>query len=1848
MPYSGRPFHRIHVCLRSIRGCLLVTSPHRALPHPSRRTVGSILTRAMCVTLLLNFALACAPAVAQTSYAFSGSTTVGQTSPPVSVSVTMIAGGVAAAPEALTLGIPNADFLESGGTCSEGTTYSTGQQCNVTVIFQPKYPGVRSGAVVLLSNNGTFLGSTLLTGTATGSLSVLSPGEIDTVAGVTDWLYQGDGVLATEAPIFLPMGVAIDAKGNLYLADSNNDRIRRVDGQTGLISTVVGNGTSGYSGDGGLATVARISNPGGLILDGAGNLYFADSNNDVIRRVDAVSGIITTVAGIPQMNGYTGSGGLATSARLSKPEGLALDAAGDLYIADTGNHAIREVSATTGTISTVAGTGVPGYNGDHILAVDAELSGPWSLSLGPDGSLYIADTTNQRVRTVTAATGMITTVAGTGTQGASGDGALATAALLNAPAAVLLDPAGNLYIADSGNNRIREISAATGNIQTLSGGSTEGFSGDGGPANLASMYGPYALVFDQSGNLFFSDMFNNRVREIHASVATLPAFPVMRVGKVSVPQIQGLLNNGNANLTVATPTLLNAALDLATTTCNAGSILTFNTAGNLCNFGVDFAPVSVGADVLGTVTAPSNAGNSPGIIHFSGQVLTVQPTTLSLSSSQNPSLIGTAVTFTATVSAGGDTTSGTVSFLNNGTPIAGCGDITEGSNQKAACSTTALPLGTSSISASYSGDANDASSVSPTILEVIKQPATIMLTASPNPAVVTATVALTATATAATGTPTGTVTFYDGATVIGSANLNSGGIASFSTASLAVGTQSLTAQYSGDTTNAADTSRAVNEVVQQATTTTTLSSSGTTATVGTSVTFTATVTSANGPTPAGTVEFMNGSIVLGNGTVSANGTATLVLSSLSPGTYSIVAAYGADTDDATSSSTPLTETIQQISTTTALSASTNPISTGATLNLSVAVAATGTSSNGGTLSGNVTFSEGPTVYGTVGINSAGDAILPITTLSTGSHFILASYSGNTNYAPSTSAVLDEAVLSTATITTLSSPAITTLAGETASFTAIVSSATAIPTGSVAFEEGGVSIGQAQLNAQGIATFSTRALAVGTQIITAIYGGNGNYNSSTSAALQHTVVLATPSLILTGPSTAVDAGTTFGLTATLSSNGAPPSGTLTLHNGATTIATQSVSAGGTFSFANLSLGVGTYQLTAAFSGDTDNASAVSVPVTLTVQLTPTVTALSSSVNPATLGQSLTFTATTAGGMPTPTGAIVFLDGATVLGSSAVNTNGTATFITAALAFGTHSITANYGGDSDHAISISNALNEKIVQPASALLSSSVNPAIFGANVLFTVKITGAGAQMPSGTVAFRDGTLALGTVTLDNTGIATIQIATLPVGSDIITASYSGDTNYSSASASLTQTIQSATTQVTLGISQNPAIYATPVTFTSTVTGNGGIVQAGTVNFTDAGASIGSAALSSTGAAVLTVSTLTPGAHAIVANYSGETDIGASSSTPQALVVKELTTAALASTANPTATLSSIVLSANVINSGVGEPTGAVTFTDGPNLLGTVTLNVSGLASLTVPSLGAGNHSLVASYAGDAENFSSTSSSLIEGVQLRPTTTALSSSATDPNNPLQITLISVVGWSGPIAPTGAMTFTVGSTILGSTQLDSIGVATLNVTLASATEEIIATYSGDASYASSTSLATTISGGTATQFTVQLSPSTLTLQSKQHATTTVTLTSLAGFSDTLQLGCLGLPNAATCTFSTPQVSLVANGTTTVKLIVDTGDPLGAGSTAALGKKPTSGILLCLLPCLLCIGLGARQRKVRAGALLIFLLMVSATFLTTGCAGLSVNGTPAGTYTFKVTASGKGSGATISQTVALTVTQ
>lgn len=1757
----------------------------------------------------------------------------------------MTASNMAGTPYALTGGAPGSDFtLVSGGTCSANVSYLAGQQCTVAVQFAPTAAGLRTGAVVLTALDGSKMATATLAGMGVGGLPVLVPGQIDTVAGNGAWIYHGDGVPATQAPIFLPTAIIADGAGNLFLSDSSNNRIRRVDAQTGLIATIAGTGTPGFSGDGGPASYAAISSPSGLVMDGAGDLFFADSGNHVIRRIDAISGIITTIAGVPGSQGYSGDGLAATAAQLTLPQGLAFDARQTLYIADTGNNVVRAVNPVTGVIRTVAGTGVAGFNGDNRSATGAQLNTPWNIAFGTDGSLYIADLNNNRVRKVDSS-GNISTVAGSGVRGFAGDGSPAQNAELEGPAALAFDPAGNFYIADSGNNRVRRVNASDGTIQTIAGNDSEQFAGDAGPANAASLYGPYALFLDQSGNLFVADMFHNRVRRISATSIALQ-YSTIRVGNVSPPQPEGFENDGNAAMTLTPIVLNNAALDPVTTTCAAGSAMAPDSP---CNLGVEFAPTAIGVNVTGSVTLTPAGGGGPAVVNVSGQVLSVNPTAVALTSGSNPSVVGNAVTFNATVASAGTALTGTVVFLDGSTTLC---SVALGAGGSAVCSTSTLALGSHTITARYSGDSDDASSVSGALQQIVKQSPSVSLVVSPNPAIVTGTVAFSVTVTAPTGTPTGTVTFFDGTSPIGSANLNASGVANFSTTQLAAASHALSVAYAGDSLNAAAQSNVVNETVQLAATSTALAASTTSIAVGINITFTSIVTSSNGPVPTGTVAFSDGTATLGTATLNTSGIAVLSTSSLTPGAHNIVATYSGDSGNATSTSMTVVVTIQQIATATALISDLNPANSGASIDFKASVAMVAGSAADGPVTGAVIFSDGATVLGMGTLDINGNAILTVNTLAVGPHTITAAYGGNTNYAPSTSSALVESVNLTGTVTVLASSASSSLAGNAVVFTATVSSAaatpTGTPTGAVVFNDGSIYLGQGTLNTQGIASVTASSLTVGSHRLTAVYSGDVNYHGSTSAPMLQTVSLATISLSIAGPSTPVDAGTTLSLTGTLSSNGIAPTGALMLKDGAATIATQNVSAGGSFTFTTSTLALGAHTLSVSYTGDGHDAAAVSNSLAVVIQQAATTTSLTTSMNPSIVGQAITFTSTVSSSSAGVAGTVTFQDGSAALGSVPLSANGTATFATAGLAFGPHAISAVYSGDTNHAGSSSPAIGEQIVQAATAVLTSAPNPSTSGTNAVFSVHIGGVGALIPTGTATFSDGANALGVVTLDAAGNGALQTSALAVGSHSISAAYSGDANYAVSSTALIQTVVSANTQITLSGGANPAIYGASLSLTAAIASNGGIAT-GTVTFTDGGSAIGNSLLNSNGVAVLTLSTLSPGSHTIVANYAGDGKAGASASTPLLVTVSQLTSTTLASNTNPTSTLSAVVLIAAVANSGAGQATGIVTFNDGGTQLGTAALDATGRATLTVPSLSAGNHSFQALYGGDSTDFPSTSAILTEGVQLRSTATALSASQTNAGNTQQVTLIGVVRSTGPVAPTGVITFTSGATVVGSGSIDATGVATLTIFLQNNTQNIVASYGGDAAYAASSSLATTVSGGVATQFTFQISPTSITLQSKQRSTVNLSLVSLNGFADTLQFGCAGLPSAATCTFSKPQVALAANGSGTIQLTVDTGDPLGAGSEASVVRRGNSTALLCFVPGTFLLGIVfVRRRRLGLPRLLLTLLAVGTILGASGCNGLSINGTPPGTYAFKVVVSGQGTGATQTQDVTLTVTQ
>ncbi len=333
-----------------------------------------------------------------------------------------------------------------------------------------------------------------------------------TAGGNGSTSFAGDGGQSVASGINTPWGLAADGLGRIYFSDTALHAVRRI-GTGGVVTTIAGTGTAGSTGDGGQATAARLNGPTRLTLDAAGNLYIADSANNKIRKVTISTGVITTVVGTGTA-GNTGDGGQATAARLRNPYDVAFGPDGSMYIADRGNHKIRKVDMSTGVITTVAGNGSAGYNGDEIAATSARLNNPYGVDVDGDGNLYIADNDNERVRVVDTS-GNIHTFAGTGVATIDGDGGPATEAGLHKPQYVQVTPSGDVYISESNNNRVRLV--RNGQIDTIAGSGQFGYLGDGGPALFSTWSRPAATVLDNQGNLWVADRGNRRLRVISAS-----------------------------------------------------------------------------------------------------------------------------------------------------------------------------------------------------------------------------------------------------------------------------------------------------------------------------------------------------------------------------------------------------------------------------------------------------------------------------------------------------------------------------------------------------------------------------------------------------------------------------------------------------------------------------------------------------------------------------------------------------------------------------------------------------------------------------------------------------------------------------------------------------------------------------------------------------------------------------------------------------------------------------------------------------------------------------------------------------------------------------------------------------------------------------------------------------------------------------------------------------------------------------------------------------------------------------------------------------------------------------------
>ncbi len=587
----------------------------------------------------------CQGQIARVSEDF-GPTAVGTVSVPRSIAYHLT--GLSAAPYVFASGA--ADFGITGKmTCSDPNN------CAVAVTFSPHVPGLRQGSVLVKDSvSNALLAVTPLVGTGVAPQTSIMPGAISTIAGA------GNGLKA-------PVSVAVDPLGNLILGDASANMVFKYTMATGQLSIVAGKGTPGYGGDGQRATAATLNGPAGVALDNAGNVYIADTGNNVIRMVDANTQVITTVAGGGSNYGKDGlgDGGLATGASLTSPTAVAVDRTGNVYISDTGNNLVRKID-TAGIISIVAGSGpavvsTPGIDGlgDAGSATTAILAKPAGLAVDIAGThLYIADANDNLIRVVDLTKNQIGVSAGMagGPAGFQGDGARATSASLNAPKAVALDPAGNLYIADSKNHVVRRVDVISGIITTVTGTQN----------GVASA--PSGLALDSAGALFIADLGNAIIQRVTMGGQSYH-LPDTVIGHLSSTQTVTVVNTGNADLAIANINFpANVVQKVSGNGNDCSGAVTLHPGAN-CQILFAFAPTTAG-NISASLVVHDNSINNPN----SSQVVSIFGSGLLASSGGIISTAGAATMTTApSDSSAGPLSATSVNFGNqpqwtSGTP----------------------------------------------------------------------------------------------------------------------------------------------------------------------------------------------------------------------------------------------------------------------------------------------------------------------------------------------------------------------------------------------------------------------------------------------------------------------------------------------------------------------------------------------------------------------------------------------------------------------------------------------------------------------------------------------------------------------------------------------------------------------------------------------------------------------------------------------------------------------------------------------------------------------------------------------------------------------------------------------------------------------------------------------------------------------------------------------------------------------------------------------------------------------------------------------------------------------------
>jgi hypothetical protein len=823
-------------------------------------------------------------------------------------------------------------------------------------------------------------------------------------------------------------------------------------------------------------------------------------------------------------------------------------------------------------------------------------------------------------------------------------------------------------------------------------------------------------------------------------------------------------------------------------------------------------------------------------------------------------------------------------------------------------------------------------------------------------------------------------------------------------------------------------------LLSAAATTTTLAASSDPILLGQIIALTATV-SATGSSPnAGTVTFMDGTTVIGTANVdSTTHQAIGFTNSLTLGTHPLTAVYNGTTNFSTSTSSVTTETVDpttdltpnsDVTTTTTLTSSQSPIGGGLVVALIAHVSATS-----GSPTGIVSFFDGSSLIGTVSVTAAtGIAVAFTNTLTAGTHAITATYDGATGFATSTSAVFSEVINgNTITTTSVTASSSSVTQGQVLALTATV--AGGATTGTVTFIDGTTPIGTVAIDPTSHKAVGLwNGLSVGAHTITATYNGTPGFATSTSPVVNvaiNTGVSTTTTLSASSPTTVI--GQLIAITATVTGAGGIPTGTVSFMDGSTSIGTASIdpTTGKAVAFTSF-VSSGTHNITATYSGDIGYLTSKASTLAETVNLVGADTATTVTVfpSPGVAGQVIGFSATVTSSSGTPTGTVTFTDGATLLGTVAIDpTTHQATGFTNALAAGTHSITATYNGSATFAGSVSSAATE-VVNPSGTLttntLTTSSHALVFGQVVAITATIT-ATSGSAAGSVTFMDGTMAIGTVAVNTTThTATAFSAGLTPGMHNLTAVFTGTNGFANSTSAIVHvTVNSDATATTLTASGNNVTAGSVVGFVATITPEapGGGIPTGTVTFEDGSSLIGTVNVDPTsGNAVGFTNALTPGAHSITAIYTPGAGYSASTSTvlSETIVGIATTTTVTASTASTTMG-QTVTFTAAVTGAGA-MPTGTVTFSSGSTTIGTGTLDGTGTATLSEYNLFTGTYPITATYAGDNIHTTSVSTGSTSLTITNPTFTTL---ATESDGPLQMAIATAGAPGAPAAQNGQL-------------------------------------------------------------------------------------------------------------------------------------------------------------------------------------------------------------------------------------